>query len=158
MDWGDTVGEAETTTGKGETTTTKKPTTTTTTTTQQTTTTTLKPTTIEQVSLPAVGTDVDARKPGRIAVSAISLKSGVMSISIRNNSKSWITEETDYVTYACYDKDGNKLTGSDSVFGYLYLGCLEVDEEVSFNVTLPKGTARVEITGSKIVYWTPWTK
>ena len=155
VDWGDTFGENDTT-GKGEPTTTKKPTTTTTT--KPTTTTTLKPTTIQQVSLPAVGTDVDARKPGRIAISAISLKSGVMSVTIRNNTTNWITEETDYVTYACYDKDGKELKGSDSVFGYLYLGCLEVGEEVSFNVTLPQGTARVEITGSKIVYWTPWTK
>lgn len=161
--WEDTFGKDEPTgtTGKQEgTTTTKKPTTTTTT--KPTTTTTLKPTTIDQVSLPAVGSDIDARKPGRIGISAISLKSGVMSITIRNNTDKngpkFITEETDYVTYACYDKNGKQLKGSDETFGYLYLGCLEVGKEISFNVTLPAGTARVEITGCKIVYWTPWTK
>lgn len=150
-----------TTTKKGDTT--KKPTsssaTSTTSTTKPTTTTTLKPTTIDQVSLPAVGTDVDGK--GRIAVSKVELSSGVMTLKLRNNTdkqtQKWITEETNYVTYACYDKDGKVLKGSDDVFGYFYLGCLEAGDEIEFKVTLPAGTTRVELTGAKIVYWTPWS-
>lgn len=149
-----------TSTKKGETTTTtssttKKPTSTT----KPTTTTTLKPTTIDKVSLPAVGTDVDGR--GRIAVSKVELKNGVLTLKIRNNTdkqtQKWITEETNYVTYACYDKDGKKLKGKDEMYGYFYLGCLEAGDEIEFKVTLPAGTTKVELTGSKIVYWTPWS-
>lgn len=157
VNWEDLFGADDTTTGKdGKTTTstTKKKTTTSTAPT-----TTLKPTTIDKVSLPAVGSDVDGR--GRIKVSGVSLKGGVMAISIRNytdeQKTQWITEETDYVTYACYDKNGKQLTGTDANFGYLYLGCLEDGDEITLSVELPKGTASVQLTGSKIAYWTPWS-
>lgn len=158
VNWEDLFGDEDTTTGKdGKTTTTsttKKKTTTSTAPT-----TTLKPTTIDKVSLPAVGSDVDGR--GRIKVSGVSLKNGVMAISIRNytdeQKTQWITEETDYVTYACYDKDGKRLTGTDATFGYLYLGCLEDGDEITLSVELPKGTASVQLTGAKIAYWTPWS-
>ena len=147
-----TAGKGDKTTKKTTTSTTKKPTTTAPTT-------TVKPTTIDKVTLPAEGTDVDGR--GRIKISAVDLKDGVLTISIRNytdeQKTQWITEETDYVTYACYDKDGKALMGDDDAFGYLYLGCLEEGQEVSFSVALPKGTATVALTGAKIAYWTPWS-
>lgn len=134
---------------------TKKPTTTKPTTTAP----TKKPTTIDKVTLPAVGTDVDGK--GRIAVSKVTLDKGVLTLAIRNNTdkqtQKWITEETNYVTYACYDKDGNPLKGKDASFGYFYIGCLEAGKDIEFKVTLPAGTARVELTGAKIVYWTPWS-
>lgn len=158
VDWDDVWGDETTTTQKGDptktTTSTKK--TTTTTTAKPT---TQKPTTIDKVELPAVGTDVDGR--GRIAVSKVALEKGVMTLSIRNNTdkqtQKWITEETNYVTYACYDANGKELKGKDGAFGYFYLGCLEAGDEIEFKVTLPAGTAKVELTGSKIVYWTPWS-
>jgi len=159
VDWDKFFG-ADTTTKKPDGSATKKPTETKKpTTTEPTTTTTLKPTTIDKVSLPAVGSDVDGK--GRIAVSKVELSKGVMTLKIRNNTdkqtQKWITEETNYVTYACYDKDGKELKGKDELFGYFYIGCLEVGQEVEFKVTLPAGTAEVRLTGSKIVYWTPWS-
>lgn len=142
--------------GTTGTTSTTKPTTTTT---KPTTTTTLKPTTIDKVSLPAENSDVDGR--GRIFLKGVALKDGVATLTIRNctdeQKTQWITEETNYVTYACYDKKGNQLEGKGEMFGYLYLGSLEAGEEVSFNITLPKGTTSLELTGAKIVYWTPWS-
>lgn len=161
IDWGDAWGDSDPTGSDdpAESITTIT-TTTATTTTTTTTTTAAKPTTIDKVALPAVGTDVDGR--GRIKVSQISLADGVMSISIRNytdeQKNQWITEETNYVNYKCYDKDGKLLTNpDDEIFGYLYLGCLEVGEEVTFSVELPKGTAEVKLTDASIVYWTPWS-
>ena len=160
VEWTDLFGdETTTTTKKGDTTgkptsTTKKPTTTTTTTTVV----QPKPTVVDKVELPAVGYDVDGR--GRIKVSAVSLNKGVMSLSLRNytdeQKSKWITEETNYVTYACYDSNGNELKGKNQNFGYLYIGCLEAGDVIDFDVTLPTGTTKVVITGAKIVYWTPW--
>ena len=152
IDWGDYFGDGDTTTGTSGTTAT-------TTTTKPTTTTTLKPTTIDKVSLPGVDSDVDGK--GRIFLSDVSLKKGVATLTIRNRTDEqktqWITEETNYVTYACYDKDGNQLKGKGSTFGYLYIGCLEAGDEVSFTITLPEGTTSLKLTGAKIVYWTPWS-
>ena len=159
VDWADLFGGDDTTAATDKDGSTKKTTTTTTKKTTTATTTTMKPTTINKVELPAVGTDVDGR--GRIKVSAVSLNSGVMGITIRNytdeQKTQWITEETNYVTYACYDKDGKALTGKDENYGYLYLGCLEDGQDVSFSVELPAGTASVVLTGAKIVYWIPWS-
>ena len=109
VDWGNVFGDDDTTaTAKGDKTT-KKATTSTTKKTITTTAPTVKPTTIDKVTLPAVGTDVDGK--GRIKISAVDLKDGVLTITIRNytdeQKTQWITEETDYVTYACYDKEGN---------------------------------------------------
>ena len=80
VNWEDLFGDEDTTTGKdGKTTTTsttkKKNTTSTAPTT------TLKPTTIDKVSLPAVGSDVDGR--GRIKVSGVSLKNAKNATSSR---------------------------------------------------------------------------
>lgn len=160
VDWDAFFGDDEPT-KKTDASATKKPTETKEPTTTKPTTTapTKKPTTIDKVILPAVGTDVDGK--GRIAVSKVELTKGVLTLKIRNNTdkqtQKWITEETNYVTYACYDKDGNQLKGKDSAFGYFYIGCLEAGQEVEFKVTLPAGTAEVRLTGSKIVYWTPWS-
>ena len=108
--------------------------------------------------LPAVGTDVDVvKQKGRIRISAIDLKDSKLTVKIKNESTGWITEETDYVKYACYDKDGKELKGTDDYFGYFYLGCLEVGDEEEFVVNLPAGTAEVKLVDSKIVYWTEWS-
>ena len=144
-------------------TTTKKDGTTTTTTTKKTTTaptkTTQKPQVVDKVTLPAVGTDVDGR--GRIYLSAASLKNGVVTLTLHNytdeQGSKWQTEETNYVTYACYDAAGNRLTGKGDNFGTFYIGALQAGEEVSTTFPLPEGTVKVELTGSKIVYWTPWS-
>ncbi len=153
VDWEQLFGTDPTTT-----TTTKKGETTTTTTTASTTTTTVPPTEVDKVLLPAVGTDVDVvKQKGRIRISEIDLKDGKLSVTIKNEDTNWITEETDYVRYACYDKNGKELKGTDDYFGYFYLGCLEVGEEEKFTVNLPAGTVEVKLVDSKIVYWTEWS-
>lgn len=150
IDWENTFGSG-TTADNGTTTTT------TTTTTAPTTTTTVPPTKVEEVILPAVGTDVDVVKmKGRIRISDIKLEKSVLTITIKNESDNWITQETDWVKYTCYDKDGKALSGEGEFFGYIYLGCLECGDSITSTVTLPAGTVKVEITDCEIVYWTPW--
>ena len=132
-------------------------TTTTTTTTAATTTTTVPPTQVEEVLLPAVGTDVDVVKlKGRIRISDIKLEKNVLTVTIKNESKNWINQETDWVQFTCFDKDGKELKGEGEQFGRIYLGCLEYDKSVTSTITLPAGTAKVEITNCEIIYWTPW--
>lgn len=159
VDWGEAFGTdptTTTTTKKGDTT--ASTTTTTTTTTKPTTTTTVAPTVVNEVKLPAVGTDVDvARQKGRIRVSAIDLKDGKVTISIKNENKNWITQETDWVKYACFDKDGKELKGEGEYFGTIYLGCMETGEVITETFTLPAGTVEVRLVDSEIVYWTPWS-
>ena len=158
INWEDTFG-ADTTVASGsngstETTTTV---TTTTTTTAATTTTTVPPTKVEEVLLPAVGTDVDVvKQKGRIRISDIKLEKSVLTITIKNESKNWINQETDWVQFACYDKDGKELKGEGELFGRIYLGCLECGDSITETINLPVGTAKVEITNCEIVYWTPW--
>lgn len=161
VDWEQAFGTdptTTTTTKKGDTTATTKPTsTTTTTTTQPTTTTTVVPTVVNDVKLPAVGTDVDVvKQKGRFRVSDIELKDGKVTITIKNENKSWINQETDWVKYACYDKNGNELKGEGEDFGYIYLGCLEEGKTITNTFTLPAGTVEVKLVDSQIVYWTPW--
>lgn len=150
IDWEDVFGGD--TTKDTTTSTTKKPTTT------APTKTTRKPQVVDKVTLPAVGTDVDGR--GRIYLSEVTLKNGVVTLTLHNatdeQSQKWQTEETNYVTYACYDKNGNVLTGKGDYYGTFYIGALQAGEDVSTTFSLPAGTVKVELTGATIVYWTPW--
>jgi hypothetical protein len=70
-------------------------------------------------------------------------------------TKNWITEETDYIEYTCYDKEGNVVKAASKI----YIGCIDTKKNVSktFQITVPATTAEVRITKSKIVYWTEWS-
>lgn len=168
---GDTTGTTTTTTKKGDTTTTNGGTTTTTksvddTTAKPTTSTTAKPTTtvappkqetVQKISLPAAGYDMDGR--GRILVKKSEVKKENKAqyayITFENvskkNGKEWTIPEYSQVQYACYDKNGNQV-GS----GTMVLGALEGDETVTCQIELPADTAEVKLTGHNFEYWTPW--
>ena len=132
-------------------------TTTTTTTVTTTTTTTVAQT---QVILPDVGTDIDVKnKKNRIRVSAASATTNAdgsikVSLTFKNYSSNWITEETDYVMYTCYDKKGNVVQAADKIS----IGCIDTKKNSTrtFTFTVPAATAEVRLTDSKIVYWTEW--
>ena len=160
------------------TTTTKKPTTTqrveepigptttvTTTTTTQAPTTTVKPTeppvTGPYIVLPEIGSDIDVtKKKDRIRVSAVAAwynddGSIGVSLTFKNHSSNWITEETDYVEYTCYDKNGNVVQKATK----LAIGVIDTKRHPvkEFTFAVPADTAEVRITKSKIVYWTEWS-
>lgn len=114
---------------------------------------------LNPVALPAIGTDIDvAKKKNRIKVSATSYELGdecfEVSLTFRNYSTNWITEETDYVKYTYYDANGNQL-GT----GTIYIGVIDTKKNKvkTFNFEVPLNTAEVKLTSSKIVYWTEWS-
>lgn len=153
VDWGEIFGTETTDPAEP----TKSTTTTTTTTTQPTTTTTVKPTETAGVKFPAVGTDVDVKKQkGRYRISDIELDGNKLTITIKNDNKTWINQETDWVKYACYDKDGNELKGEGQYYGYLYIGAMAIGSTYTETITLPAGTVEVKLVDSEIVYWTDW--
>lgn len=144
-------------------TTTTTTTTTTTVTTTTTTTTTTKPTEPEKplyIALPAVGSDIDVTgKKNRIRISDVAAwfnEDGTIGVSltVKNHSSNWITEETDYVMYTCYDEDGNILERNTKLF----IGVIDTQQnaERTYIFDVPAETAEVRITRSKIVYWTEW--
>ena len=128
-----------------------------TTTTTITTTTTVasaEQTKVGKVSLPATGYDPDGK--GRIQIGAVSYDKPMVTIEVKNVTTKWMTEETDYLEYTCYDKKGNKLTSKDAIFGKIYIGALRAGKSVTKTFSVPNGTVRVEITGYKLTYWTEW--
>ena len=132
---------------------------TTTTTTQKTTkatTTVAEPeqTKVGKVSLPSPGYDPDGK--GRIVIGEVSYTKPMVSIEIKNVTTKWMTEETNYLEYTCYDKKGNVLTLNDELFGKIYMGALRAGKSVTKTFAIPTGTTRVEITGYSITYWTEW--
>ena len=136
--------------------TTKKPTTTTSTTVVT------KPTVAQPgVVLPAIGSDIDVvKQKNRIRVSAASAVSNAdgtiaVSLTFKNYSSNWITEETDWVEYTCYDKDGKVVQAATKIA----IGCIDTKRHPvkTFTFDVPAATAEVRLTGSKIVYWTEWS-
>lgn len=111
------------------------------------------------ITLPAIGSDIDVtKKKNRIRVSAASAsfnEDGTVAVSLtfRNYSSNWITEETDYVKYTYYDAAGTAIKTET-----LYIGCIDTKKHPSktFVFNLPAHAASVKITDSRIVYWTEW--
>ncbi|MBQ7089438.1 MAG: hypothetical protein IJN04_07355 [Clostridia bacterium] len=144
------VGTATTTT------TTQKPTTTTTTVVKP----TQPPADGPYIALPEIGSDIDVtKKKNRIRVSDVAAwlnSDGTIGVSLtfKNYSSNWITEETDYVEYTCYDKDGNVVQKATR----LSIGVIDTKKnaEKTFEFSVPADTAEVRLTKSKITYWTEW--
>ena len=111
------------------------------------------------VTLPAIGSDIDVtKKKNRIRVSAATHTvndEGVREVSLtfRNYTTNWITEETDYVKWTAYDAAGKSLKT-----GTIYIGCIDTKKNKvkTFTFEVPDATAEVKLTSSKIVYWTEW--
>lgn len=124
------------------------------------TTVTTKPVAQPNVVQPAIGSDIDVvKKKNRIRVSAATAAfntDGSIAISwtFKNYSSNWITEETDYVVYTCYDKDGNVVQAATKLF----IGCIDTKKNSvkTYTFNVPAATAEVRITSSKITYWSEW--
>lgn len=137
--------------------------TTTTTTTTVTTTTTTKPTEPAgpSIILPKVGSDIDVtKKKNRIRVSDVAAwfnDDGTIGVQLtfKNYSSNWITEETDYVQYTCYDKNGKVVKKATK----LHIGVIDTKKHPAktFEFSVPANTYEVKITKSQIVYWTEWS-
>lgn len=112
------------------------------------------------VKLPAIGTDIDVKgKRDRIRVSAASAsvdKNGNVEVSLtfQNYHSRYITEETNWVEYTCYDVNGTVVQTATKI----YIGCIDTkDSKIkTFTFTVPDNTATVKLTNSSIVYWTEW--
>lgn len=109
---------------------------------------------VPPVELPTVGYDLDDR--GRILVDAISQDGYTITVVLHNYSDKWMTEETSYVNYTCTDAEGNVLTLDNKYFGTLYIGMLEVGDVMTYTITLPEGTVKLEFGGYDITYWSQW--
>ena len=106
------------------------------------------------VSLPAPGYTPDGL--GRIVIGAVSYNKPTVSVEVKNVTTKWMTEETNYLVYTCYDREGNVLTLPDEIFGRIYIGQIRAGKSKTFTFAIPEGTRRVEITGYHIAYWTEW--
>ena len=76
-----------------------------------------------------------------------------MSLTFRNYTNNWITEETDYVQYTCYNAAGTAIKTAT-----LYIGVIDTKKNPvkTFTFNVPANTASVKITKSQITYWTEW--
>jgi hypothetical protein len=114
---------------------------------------------IALVTLPAIGTDIDVtKKKDRIRVyetSATCNADGTIAVSLtfKNYSTKWITEETNYIQYTYYAANGTKIKTEN-----LYIGVIDTKKNPikTYTFTLPANAASVKITKSEIVYWTEW--
>lgn len=144
-------------TPSGTGTTTSAPTTTTTTTTVA------KPTNPpadqHYIALPEIGSDIDVtRKKNRIRVSdalAWYNEDGTIGVSLtfKNYTSNWITQETDYVDCTAYDKNGKVLMEER-----IYIGVIDTKRHPvkTFEFSVPAAAYEVKITKSEITYWTEW--
>ena len=153
-----------TTAGNGTTASTAVTTTTTTTTVTTTTTTVAKPTVPpanqHYIALPEIGSDIDVtNKKNRIRVSnalAWYNEDGTIGVALtfKNYTSNWITEETDYVQYICYDEEGTPLKR-----GTISLGVIDTKKHPvkTYEFDVPGDTYEVKLSKSKITYWTEWS-
>lgn len=110
------------------------------------------------VMLPDYGIGIDVQN--RLTVGETSVLCETAYVEIIDELDDWMLiydpENSNYIYYACYDADGNELTLSDENYGRLEMTMNEPNATETFAITLPDGTARLEITGYKIVFWTDW--
>lgn len=114
------------------------------------------------VTLPAIGSGIDVKykttnpdKCKRIRVEDAFIVDRTVTLTFRNYTTNWITEETDYVKYRCYDAANKKIED-----GTIYIGCIDTKKNrvKTFTFDVPDNTAKVSIlTTTKITYWTEWS-
>jgi hypothetical protein len=115
---------------------------------------------VPDIIMPAIGSDIDVtKKKNRIRVSAAEAsfnEDGTIHVkwTFKNYTSNWITEETDYVKYDCYDQE-EEMTQKTTT---LYIGVIDTKKNPvkTFEFDVPADTAEVAIVSSKIVYWTEW--
>ena len=114
---------------------------------------------VPDITLPAIGSDIDVtKKKNRIRVSAAEAsfnEDGTIHVSLtfKNYTSNWITEETDSVQYTYYNAAGTKIKAVT-----LYIGVIDTKTHPvkTFEFDLPANAASVKITKSDITYWTEW--
>lgn len=114
---------------------------------------------VPDIALPAIGSDIDVtKKKNRIRVSAAEASFNAngtihVSLTFKNYTSNWITEETDYVQYTYYNAAGTKIKTVT-----LYIGVIDTKKYPvkTFEFDLPVNAASVKITKSQITYWTEW--
>lgn len=114
---------------------------------------------VPDITLPAIGSDIDVtKKKNRIRVSAAEAsfnEDGTIHVSLtfKNYTSNWITEETDSVQYTYYNAAGTKIKAVT-----LYIGVIDTKKHPvkTFEFDLPANAASVKITKSDITYWTEW--
>lgn len=114
------------------------------------------------VTLPTIGSGIDVKyktsnpdKCKRIRVEDAVIVDRTVTLTFKNYTTNWITEETDYVKYRCYDANNQKITD-----GTIYIGCIDTKKNKikSFTFDVPDNTAKVSILSTtKITYWTEWS-
>lgn len=112
------------------------------------------------ITLPAIGSDIDVtKKRDRIHVSAASAviaENGNIEVSLtfKNNTRNWITEETNSVEYTCYGANGAVVQKATKI----HIGCIDtkINPVKTFKFEVPATTAEIKLTKSDIVYWTEW--
>lgn len=123
---------------------------------------------VPDITLPAIGSDIDVtKKKNRIRVSAAEAsfnEDGTIHVSLtfKNYTSNWITEETDYIRYRCYDSAGTVIDldpKTSATYVTLYIGVIDTKKhpEKTFEFDLPANAASAKIISSKIVYWTEWS-
>ena len=122
---------------------------------------------LHYITLPAIGSDIDvSKKKNRIRVSATEAsfnEDGTIHVALtfKNYTSNWITEETDYIRYRCYDSAGTVIDldpKTSATYVTLYIGVIDTKKhpEKTFEFDLPANAASAKIISSKIVYWTEW--
>ena len=115
---------------------------------------------VPDITLPAIGSDIDVtKKKNRIRVSAAEAsfnEDGTIHVALtfKNYTSNWITEETDSVQYTYYKANGTKIKAVT-----LYIGVIDTKKHPvkTFEFDLPATAASVKITKSDITYWTEWS-
>ncbi len=123
------------------------------------------------VKLPTIGSGVDVKyktsnpdKYNRIRVEDAFIVDRTVTLTLKNYTTNWITEETDYLKIRCYDADGTRIdvnpdtTAKDDIT--VYIGCIDTKKNKikSYTFDVPDNTAKVSIISTtKITYWTEWS-
>lgn len=115
------------------------------------------------LTLPAVGSDIDiTKKKDRIHITAISAAfteddTILVTMTVKNSSSQWITQETDTVSWASYElvNGANKIRSS----GKLSIGCIDTkkNKQKTYTIEIAGVSTLFKLTASSITYWTEWS-
>ncbi len=110
------------------------------------------------VELPDYGAGIDV--DNRMTVGETAVLCDTAYVQVVDELDDWIVicdpERPNYIYYACYDANGKKLSLKTEDYGKLKLTINEANASETFAIALPEGTARLEITGHKILFWSDW--
>lgn len=112
--------------------------------------------TLYPVEMPEAGIDVDKANADHLVLSQAGVSYSTdadgkvvktANLSIENVTANKKSGENDWVEYTCYNEIGEVIATEP-----LTIGTIAAGTEESYNVTLPEGTAKVELTDSSVSY------